>query len=359
MRRWTLAPWRSRLFRRIFLANLVVATMSALAAYLTLSSALASDVSLWPRLVGAGFAAVAMALTIGGWLARGIARPVNEVLRAIEAGWERHGVETAGRCGREVSLRDRGDEIDRLSVALRRLFAALSDRIAENENMAADIAHEVRNPLASLRSAAEALRRSSDEQKAMLMDIIEQDVRRLDRLLGEVSNASRLDAELVREQAEEFDLVATVQALVAHLEPGAKARGIEMTCDLPAAPLLIVGLEGRLAQVIVNLIENAVSLGEEGDAIRIWVRRRDARVLIAVEDTGPGIADGEAEKIFRRFYSNRPLDQFGGNSGLGLAISRQIVEAHDGVIWAENIRPTESDILSEPLGARFVIVLPH
>jgi two-component system sensor histidine kinase ChvG len=190
------------------------------------------------------------------------------------------------------------------------------------------------------------------------VDIIGQDVARLDRLVGEISNASRLDAELVREQAVEFDLVPTIRDLVAHLSHAATAKGIEMISDLPAEPVPVVGLEARLAQVVVNIVGNAISLCEEGDAIRVWLRRRDRRVLIVVEDTGPGIPDGEAEKIFRRFYSQRPAEQFGGNSGLGLSISRQIVEAHDGVIWAENIRPTESDLLSEPLGARFVVVLP-
>lgn len=118
------------------------------------------------------------------------------------------------------------------------------------------------------------------------------------------------------------------------------------------------GLEARLAQVFVNLITNAISFCEDGDAIRIWARRRENRVLIVVEDTGPGIPDEALTKIFKRFYSQRPETDFGNNSGLGLAISKQIVEAHGGVIWAENIRPTEADATSEPLGARFVVGLP-
>jgi two-component system sensor histidine kinase ChvG len=121
---------------------------------------------------------------------------------------------------------------------------------------------------------------------------------------------------------------------------------------------MIDGLEGRLAQVFVNLITNAVSFCEEGDAIRVWVRRRDNRVLIVVEDIGPGIPDQALSKVFKCFYSERPEQQFGNNSGLGLAISKQIVEAHGGVIWAENIRPTDADVTSDPLGARFVVGLP-
>jgi two-component system sensor histidine kinase ChvG len=117
-------------------------------------------------------------------------------------------------------------------------------------------------------------------------------------------------------------------------------------------------LEARLAQVFVNLISNAVSFCEDGDAIRVWARKRENRVLVVVEDTGPGIPEQALSKIFKRFYSQRPEEHFGNNSGLGLAISKQIVEAHGGVIWAENIRPTDADISSDPLGARFVVGLP-
>ena len=128
--------------------------------------------------------------------------------------------------------------------------------------------------------------------------------------------------------------------------------------DLPVEPVSIHGLEARLAQVFVNLITNAISFCEEGDAVRIWARKRENRVLVVVEDTGPGIPDQALTKIFNRFYSERPAGQFGDHSGLGLAISKQIVEAHGGVIWAENIRPTDADVTSEPLGARFVVGLP-
>jgi two-component system sensor histidine kinase ChvG len=119
-----------------------------------------------------------------------------------------------------------------------------------------------------------------------------------------------------------------------------------------------MGLEARLAQVFVNLITNAISFCEEGDAIRLWARKRDNRIVVVVEDTGPGIPEQALTKIFNRFYSQRDANDFGNNSGLGLSISKQIVEAHEGVIWAENIRPTDADITSDPLGARFVVGLP-
>ncbi len=142
-----------------------------------------------------------------------------------------------------------------------------------------------------------------------------------------------------------------------HHAQEAKRVGIDFITDLPEERIVILGLEARLAQVFVNLITNAISFCEPGDAVRIWVRRREDRVIAVVEDTGPGIPDAALTKVFARFYSERPERQFGNHSGLGLAISRQIVEAHGGVIWAENVRPTELDATSEPLGARFVVGL--
>ena len=188
--------------------------------------------------------------------------------------------------------------------------------------------------------------------------MIDHDVRRLDRLVSDISNASRLDSELVKEEEEPFNVLTTLQNLSEYLGADAKSKGIDFITDLPSTPVIVHGLEARLAQVFVNLITNAISFCEDGDAIRIWARKRENRVLIVVEDTGPGIPDQAVAKIFKRFYSQRPEEHFGNNSGLGLAISKQIVEAHGGVIWAENIRPTEADITSEPLGARFVVGLP-
>ena len=238
-------------------------------------------------------------------------------------------------------------------------MAALYDRIDSNEQFAADVAHEIKNPLASLRSAVGSLRMVKKEQhREKLLNVIDHDVRRLDRLVSDISNASRLDSELVKEEEVEFNLLDMLENLAQFLGEDARKKGIEFITDLPAKPILIHGLEPRLAQVFVNLITNAISFCEDGDAIRIWARRRDNRVLVVVEDTGPGIPEEALTKIFKRFYTSRPDSDFGNNSGLGLAISKQIVEAHGGVIWAENIRPTEADATSEPLGARFVVGLP-
>jgi two-component system sensor histidine kinase ChvG len=239
------------------------------------------------------------------------------------------------------------------------MVAALYERIEANEQFAADVAHEIKNPLASLRSAVGTLRVTKrDDQREKLLDIIDHDVRRLDRLVSDISNASRLDSELVKEEEKPFDLLKMLANLNEFLGKEARDKGIDYITDLPAQPIVIQGLEGRLAQVFVNLVSNAISFCGEGDAIRVWVRRRDNRVLVVVEDTGPGIPENALQKIFQRFYSERPPGQFGNNSGLGLAISKQIVEAHGGVIWAENIRPTDADPSSEPLGARFVVGLP-
>lgn len=342
-----LVPWRSRLARRMLAAHV------AMAAVIVLATVVMGQLPEPWRSVGIAAVALAAALVTRRHIAQQLADPVAKLAAAVEAGGE-------GRRDRNrmSDLATRSDEIGRLAAGLQRPAEAPLDRIAANQDFAADVAHEIRNPLASLRSAADALRRADAGQREKLLAIIEQDVGRLDRLVGEISSASRLDAELVRETATEFDLLTMVGTVTAHLSHGATAKGVEITPDLPEGPIAIVGLEARLAQVVVNVVSNAISLCEEGDAIRVWVRRRGERVLLVVEDTGPGIPDGAAEKIFRRFYSCRPGDQFGENSGLGLAISRQIVEAHDGSIWAENIRPTESDLLSEPLGARFVVVLP-
>ena len=197
-----------------------------------------------------------------------------------------------------------------------------------------------------------------DDQREKLLDVIDHDVRRLDRLVSDISNASRLDSELVKEEEETFNLLKMLGNITEYLGQEARQKGVDFIADLPPEPIMFTGLEGRLAQVFVNLITNAVSFCEDGDAVRVWARKRENRVLVVVEDTGPGIPDQALQKIFKRFYSERPPGQFGEHSGLGLAISKQIVEAHGGVIWAENIRPTDADITSDPLGARFVVGLP-
>ncbi len=292
-------------------------------------------------------------------LASTIANPLADLAEAAELGRDRNARKMNPGRVRIPDLTARPDEIGRLSRALRGMVTALYHRIDGNEQFAADVAHEIKNPLASLQSAVGTLRMvKREDQRDKLLDVIEHDVRRLDRLVSDISNASRLDAELVKEEQESFDLLTMLSNLNQYLGEDARAKGIDYITDLPEDPITIHGLEARLAQVFVNLITNAISFCEEGDAIRVWARKRQNRVLVVVEDTGPGIPEEALSKIFKRFYSQRPEEHFGNNSGLGLAISKQIVEAHGGVIWAENIRPTDIDVTSEPLGARFVVGLP-
>ena len=255
-------------------------------------------------------------------LASTIANPLSDLSAAAELGRDKHARKMSPQRVRIPDLTARPDEIGRLSGALRGMVAALYD------------------------------------QRGRLVAVIEHDVRRLDRLVSDISNASRLDSELVKEEEEPFDLVKMISNLAVYNAQEAELDNIDFITDLPKEPIVIMGLEARLAQVFVNLITNALSFCEEGDAVRVWLRRRENRVLVVVEDTGPGIPEAALTKVFNRFYSERPEKQFGNHSGLGLAISKQIVEAHGGVIWAENIRPTDMDLTSDPLGARFVVGLP-
>ena len=303
--------------------------------------------------------AVLVSIGLSLVLASTIANPLSDLAAAAELGRDRNARKLNPGRIRIPDMTARPDEIGRLSVALRGMVAALYDRIDANEQFAADVAHEIKNPLASLRSAVGSLRIiKEDESRDKLLDVVEHDVRRLDRLVSDISNASRLDSELIKEEEESFDLMKTVSNIGEYLGQEASKKGVELITDLPPDPIIIYGLEARLAQVFVNLITNAISFCEEGDAIRVWARQRENRILVVVEDTGPGIPDQALHKVFNRFYSERPPEHYGNNSGLGLSISKQIIEAHGGVIWAENIRPTEADITSEPLGARFVVGLP-
>ncbi|MFU8899442.1 MAG: sensor histidine kinase [Roseinatronobacter sp.] len=304
--------------------------------------------------------AVLVSIGLSLVLASTIANPLADLAMAAELGKRRDARKNApGARVRIPDLSGRPDEIGDLSRAMRGIVNALYDRVEANERFAADVSHEIKNPLASLRSAVGSLRMAKREDQIIrLLDVIEHDVRRLDRLVSDTSNASRLDSELVKEEQEEFDVIKLLDNLCEHLSHEAREKGVEFIKILPDAPVRVTGLEGRLAQVIVNLITNAISFCGDGDAVRVWARQRHDRILIVVEDTGPGIPENALKKVFQRFYSERPPQQFGNHSGLGLAISKQIIEAHQGVIWAENIRAADAPPDSPSLGARFVVGLP-
>jgi two-component system sensor histidine kinase ChvG len=256
----------------------------------------------------------------------------------------------------------RRDEIGHLSGALREMTNALYTRIEAIESFAADVAHELRNPLTSLRSAVETLPLAkTEESRKRLLDVIEHDVKRLDRLISDISDASRLDAELQRQEAGSVDLVKLLEALV-NAANEVRTDDVTVTLALEGGKptdFKVPGHDSRLGQVVSNLLDNARSFSPPGGSVRITCRRLKNAVEIAVDDDGPGIQPDALDKIFERFYTDRPNQSFGQNSGLGLSISKQIVEAHGGSIRAEN-RTGVAVAGQEPrvLGARFVVQLP-
>jgi two-component system sensor histidine kinase ChvG len=291
------------------------------------------------------------------WLAGTIARPVRRLADAVAAERLRSGP------GEEEEIPDftaRRDEIGDLSGALRDMTRALWLRMEAIESFAADVAHEIKNPLTSLRSAVETASRLEDpQQQRRLMAIILDDVQRLDRLITDISDASRLDAELSRARMETVDvtglleILSEVERATADSEDGSRPRLRLILLD--EAPLRVVGLEDRLAQVLRNLISNAVSFSPPGGTITVTGERLSGQVRISVEDEGPGLPPGKFDAVFERFYTERPEgEKFGTHSGLGLSISKQIIIAHHGQIQAENI---ERD--GRICGARFVLSLPE
>ena len=249
---------------------------------------------------------------------------------------------------------ERGDEIGHLSGALRSMTNALYDRIEAIERFAADVAHELKNPLTSLRSAVETLPRATKpEQRERLIAVIQHDVRRLDRLISDISNASRLDAELAREAQEQVDLDQLLEALVSMHGDLATKRNVSVVYEkaLGRQPPRVFGHDSRLAQVVSNLIDNAISFSPEGGTVTAHLTSEGDQLVLTVTDEGPGIR-GDASRIFQRFYTDRPdTESFGDHSGLGLSISQQIVQAHKGTISAENRKDRS--------GAVFTVRLPR
>ena len=274
-------------------------------------------------------------------------------MRRLSAAAER--VQTAGDARAEIpDLTDRPDEIGHLSGALRRMTDALYNRIEAIERFAADVAHELKNPLTSLRSAVETLPLAKKpEDRERLTNIIQHDVRRLDRLITDISSASRLDAELARETAEEVDLEKLAIAMVGIQRDMAAEREVDVVMAKRAGrgSTIIQGQESRLAQVFSNLIDNAVSFSPPESTVEVAVATEGDTITVTVTDEGPGIT-GDVGRIFQRFYTDRPeIENFGNHSGLGLSISKQIIDAHKGTIRAHN--------RTDRSGAVFTIVLPR
>ncbi len=296
--------------------------------------------------------AVALSVTVllSVYLAGTIARPIRRLAAAAERMHRSR--------DREDILPDvvgRGDEIGDLARSLRRMTEALWERMEAIERFAADVAHEIKNPLTSLRSAVETAARVEDtEQQRKLMTIIEEDVHRLDRLISDISDASRLDAELLRAEKAPVDISRLLKVLADVHEATADAVSPRLRVDAEQ-DLVVDGMEGRLAQVFRNLIANAISFGAPASTITLAAARQGDWVEVKIDDEGPGIPEGKQAAIFERFYTERPeAEKFGTHSGLGLSISKQIAEAHGGTVHAENRRGGDGRVL----GARFVVRLP-
>ena len=308
--------------------------------------------------------AAAVTIVLSIILANTIAGPVQRLSAAAES--VRHSVKARAQI---PDFTDRTDEIGHLSGALRDMTNALYKRIDAIESFAADVAHELKNPLTSLRSATETLPLAkNDDSRERLMEIIKHDVKRLDRLISDISDASRLDAELAREDATAVDLAELLRTTVSLFNDIQRDDTPEVVLDIAYAPgawpYRVMGHDSRLSQVIVNLLDNAISFSPPGGRVAVLARRMGHEIQISVEDEGPGIPDENLERIFERFYTDRPQENFGQNSGLGLNISRQIAVAHGGRLWAENRPPKgvgrgKGDASAgRSGGARFVMRLP-
>jgi two-component system sensor histidine kinase ChvG len=293
--------------------------------------------------------AAAVAVILSLLLAGTIAGPLRRLSEAAEK------VQDQINSRAEIpDFPDRTDEVGHLSKALRAMTDALYNRIEAIERFAADVAHELKNPLTSLRSAVETLPLTKKpEDRERLTAIIQHDVRRLDRLISDISNASRLDAELARGTSERVDAGLLVETMVSIQKDLAQRKGVDVVLERVEsryAPF-VQGHDSRLAQVFNNLIDNAVSFSPAQGTVSVMVSAAEDEVTITVTDEGPGIA-GDISRIFQRFYTDRPdSEKFGDHSGLGLSISRQIISAHNGTISAEN--------RTDRSGARFTVLLPR
>jgi two-component system sensor histidine kinase ChvG len=292
-----------------------------------------------------------------------IARPVRKLARAADKVRLSHARSIAIP---EISRRD--DELGDLGRALEAMTETQVQRMDAIDRFAADVAHEIRNPLTSMRSAVETLSLVTDQKaKDRLMNILTQDVLRLDRLITDISNTSRLDAELSRDQPRPVDVGRLLEDIIRVYGSGARAGQAAVTFTPGPGKLTVGGREGPLGQVFRNLIDNALSFtalgaGEEA-TVRVSAQSVGREVIVRVDDDGPGIPPENLETVFERFYTERPRESRGvggggtggaGNSGLGLSIARQIVDAHGGRIWAENRMDQKGTVL----GARFTVALP-
>jgi two-component system, OmpR family, sensor histidine kinase ChvG len=341
--------------RRVVSVSIPIEHVSQVLGVLTLESGDVDSVIAAQRraLVPFILIAVGVALISSLLLTQLIAVPVLRLARAAD----RVRLSRA----RAIALPDlagRDDELGDLARSLEAMTQALSERMGAIERFAADVAHELRNPMTSIRSAVETLEIvKADAPRQRLLEILQQDVNRLDRLITDISNASRLDAEMARDAPAVLHLGRLLADICGFYEATFRPGGTHVRFVQPAGgePLRVMGREGPLSQVFRNLIDNARSFSAGDGEVRVSISHDRDQIRVCVDDDGPGIPPENMETIFERFYTSRPKGAaFGGNSGLGLAIARQIVETHGGRIWAENRgSPTHVE------GARFIVALPR
>jgi two-component system sensor histidine kinase ChvG len=320
----------------------------------------------WFDIVKIFFMTLVITILLSIYLSGVIARPLRKLARAAD------NVRKGKMKYTEIpDMGDRNDEIGELSLVLRDMMHALWERMDTIETFAADVSHEIKNPLTSLKSAVEAamvVKKKKDIDK--LLEIIKEDTERLDRLITDISHASRLDAELSRERFQKVDLKKMLYNLIdAYRDPLDRRESTKASYDYDEAVkdgvrivlgapenmgVFVLGSEVRLIQVFQNIVANALSFSPKGAVVRIIVTVNGKRVTVIVEDEGPGIPDNQFKNVFERFYSERPQhEKYGQHSGLGLSICKQIITAHNGVIFAENRRDGDGDVC----GARFVVIL--
>ncbi len=343
--------------KRVVSVSVPIQRVRAVVGVLTLESSDVSSIvdaerrALYPFI----FASILVTVISASLLAWSIAVPLRKLAQAADN--VRRGRSTTLETDQ---LRKRPDEIGDLADALEVMTSSLRERIDANESFAADVAHEIKNPLAAIRNAAELLpRATSNESKAKLEGIILADARRVDRLVTDIANASRLDAELARASKKRFSLADMIDDMSRVYGSIGHARGVNIVVHHADSldRLNTVGREEAISRVLTNLLDNALSFSPNGGQVRILSRRDQSRIQIVIEDDGPGMPDEALESVFKRFYTHRPTAQgkdghadFGKHSGLGLAIARQIAEGHNGRLWAQN--------RDDGAGARFIFELP-
>ena len=298
-------------------------------------------------------AALAITIFLSVYLSTTIGTPIRELSKAADKIRTGHGTEET-----IPNFSNRRDEIGDLSLAIKDMTNTLNMRLTAIERFAADVAHELKNPLASLRSAIETLENIEDTAtRHKLYSIINDDIRRLDRLITEISAASRLDAELSRLEHTDIDLYQLLSSII---ETYQERPDIEHVIHIEhinstSHPTLLHGNEGRLGQVFFNLLDNALSFAAKDTEIRLQLWHQDDSISVSIENDGDPIPESKLETIFERFYTQRPKNEaFGTHSGLGLHIAQQIVHAHHGHILAENI----TDSSGQHTSVRFTVTFP-